>query len=243
MTATERLRALLDERGVEWRKTPHYSSESQDNETVFEGNGIEWYANDHLNGRLGLRAVRYEVTPEQAIAATLGPEDAYTREDVESAFVSGYSLGSLPVGSDPQWDQNEQTVDEHMAELGWVRKDAATLGETPTPPPPTMPKQPPYDLLIDLLRDEWGIDASWDGLRRFWYVCLNEKGMRMRDEREVATLGPGTCRALDGESSSGAPLQAGDYDEFWEPAGVCSECGELIPLRNYCPNCGKRVVG
>ena len=45
---------------------------------------------------------------------------------MESAFVSGYSLGCLPVGSDPQWDQNEQTVDEHMAELGWVR--AATLG-------------------------------------------------------------------------------------------------------------------
>lgn len=58
----------------------------------------------------------------------------------------------------------------------------------------------------------------------------------------AATLGRGTCRALDGESSSGAPLQAGDYDEFWEPAGVCSECGELIPLRNYCPNCGRKVV-
>ena len=71
-TATERLRALLTERGVEWRKTPHYSSESQDNETVFEGTGIEWCANDHLNGRLGLRTARYEVTPEQAIEATLG---------------------------------------------------------------------------------------------------------------------------------------------------------------------------
>lgn len=71
-SATDELRRLLDERGVEWRKTPHYSSESQDNETVFEGNGIEWYANDHLNGRLGLRAVRYEVTPEQAVEATLG---------------------------------------------------------------------------------------------------------------------------------------------------------------------------
>jgi len=73
-SATDELRELLDERGVEWRKTPHYSSESQDNETVFEGNGIEWYANDHLNGRLGLRTARYEVTPEQAVAATLGPD-------------------------------------------------------------------------------------------------------------------------------------------------------------------------
>lgn len=72
MTATEKLRRLLDERGVEWRRTPHYSSESQDNETVFAGDGIEWYANDHLNGRLGLRALRYEVTPAQAIDATLG---------------------------------------------------------------------------------------------------------------------------------------------------------------------------
>ena len=72
-SATEILRRLLDERGVEWRKTPHYSSESQDNETVFEGNGIEWYANDHMNERLGLRALRYEVTPEQAVTATLGP--------------------------------------------------------------------------------------------------------------------------------------------------------------------------
>lgn len=72
MTATERLRAMLDERGVGWRKAPHYSSESQDNETIFEGNGIEWHANDHMNGRLGLRALKYEVTPEQAIEATLG---------------------------------------------------------------------------------------------------------------------------------------------------------------------------
>ena len=72
MSATDELRRLLDERGVEWRRTPHYSSESQDNETVFAGDGIEWYANDHLNGRLGLRALRYEVTPEQAIDATLG---------------------------------------------------------------------------------------------------------------------------------------------------------------------------
>ena len=72
MTATYELRRMLDERGVEWRRTPHYSSESQDNETIFEGNGIEWYANDHLNGRLGLRTARYEVTPAQAIDATLG---------------------------------------------------------------------------------------------------------------------------------------------------------------------------
>ena len=69
-------------------------------------------------------------TPDDAIEriATLGNEESYTRDDVESAFVSGYSLGSLPVGSDPQWDQNEQTVDEHMAELGWVRSATVVHG-------------------------------------------------------------------------------------------------------------------
>ena len=90
MSATEELRRLLDERGVEWRRTPHYSSESQDNETIFEGNGIEWYANDHMNGRLGLRALRYEVTPEQAIEATLGSdlkaENAKLRELVRDMY-------------------------------------------------------------------------------------------------------------------------------------------------------------
>ena len=48
--------------------------------------------------------------------------DSYTREDVESAFVSGYSLGTLPAGSDPRWDQNETTPEEEMAEFGWVRE-------------------------------------------------------------------------------------------------------------------------
>ena len=71
------------------------------------------------------------VTPAQAIAATLGADDTYTREDVEGAFVSGYSLGldmfdnSKP-DNEKGWNQNERDMDEEMEELGWVRKDAAT---------------------------------------------------------------------------------------------------------------------
>ena len=30
--------------------------------------------------------------------------------------------------------------------------------------------QPPYRELIEVLRRDWGIEVSWDGLRRFWYV-------------------------------------------------------------------------
>ena len=65
MTATERLRALLDERGVEWW-------EGWDKDlTLFDGaDGIRWIA-DYMLGELFLRSV-LSITPEQAIAATLG---------------------------------------------------------------------------------------------------------------------------------------------------------------------------
>lgn len=33
-----------------------------------------------------------------------------------------------------------------------------------------MREQPPYDQLIRILANDWEIEASWDGLRRFWYV-------------------------------------------------------------------------
>lgn len=67
------------------------------------------------------------ITPEQAIDGELGAEDTFTREDVESAFVSGYSLGldmfdfSKP-DTEKGWNQNERDLDEEMLERGWVRK-------------------------------------------------------------------------------------------------------------------------
>ena len=61
-------------------------------------------------------------TKAEAVEAWNTRADVYTREDVEGAFVSGYSLGSLPVGSDPQWNQNERTMEAEMAEWGWVRE-------------------------------------------------------------------------------------------------------------------------
>ena len=69
-SATERLRALLDERGVEW-----WCGEDE-RKTYWRSNGLTWeYFNDE-NGDawLGfLGACESDVTPEQAIAATLGP--------------------------------------------------------------------------------------------------------------------------------------------------------------------------
>lgn len=117
MSATDTIRAMLDERGVEWDYGITGSTT-----TKFRVNGIDLTFTPMRDGLVCSTIL----TPEQAIEATLGRGDTYTCDDVESAFVRGYSLGTLPVGSDPQWDENVQTVDEHMADLGWVRK--ATLG-------------------------------------------------------------------------------------------------------------------
>ena len=68
MTATDELRRMLDERGVEWK-------EGSPNKTKWSRDGIEyvavnaWPRNGGFKKRLILHA---NVTPEQAIAATLG---------------------------------------------------------------------------------------------------------------------------------------------------------------------------
>lgn len=42
-----------------------------------------------------------------------------------------------------------------------------------------------YRELVEILRRDWHIEASWDGLRKFWYVGLTEEGVRERDERDA----------------------------------------------------------
>jgi hypothetical protein len=70
-TATERLRALLDERGVEWDADDEAMDDgSLSQVTYWYCNGIEWSA-DGRDEYLAFDAVQL-LTPEQAIAATLG---------------------------------------------------------------------------------------------------------------------------------------------------------------------------
>lgn len=143
MTATDELRAELTKRGVEWKAWDgtHPITVWHDETYLYEFieyrlvNGAK-QVNGCLSdndGHCELTIKVFNCTPEQAIAATLRNEDTYTREDVEGAFVSGYSLGldmfdnSKP-DNDKGWNQNERDMDEEMEELGWVRKDAAKLG-------------------------------------------------------------------------------------------------------------------
>jgi hypothetical protein len=67
MTATDELRRLLDERGVEWWYGFNEKS------TVFDGEHDVRYEVDGILGLLFIRSA-LNVTPEQAIEATLGRE-------------------------------------------------------------------------------------------------------------------------------------------------------------------------
>ena len=167
-SATDELRRLLDERGVEWDYGigGAYTTE-------FSANGVMLNFRDWGDGVICSTIL----TPEQAIAATLGPRE-----------------------------------------------------------------QPSYDELIEALRRDWDIEASWDGLRRFWYVGLTDEGVRKRDERE-ATLGSGTCHPIISDNLT----ESEGTGDAWAD---CSECGQLLFVLtdpsskppNYCPNCGAKVV-
>lgn len=37
--------------------------------------------------------------------------------------------------------------------------------------------------------------------------------------------------------------RAMDTDEWFGAFGMCSLCGEYIPVMNYCPNCGAKAIG
>lgn len=64
MSATDELRRLLDERGVEWSDDGYPTTC-----TVWESDGIVWYG---LWRDGCIELIAWQVTPEQAIDATLG---------------------------------------------------------------------------------------------------------------------------------------------------------------------------
>jgi hypothetical protein len=64
--------------------------------------------------------------------------------------------------------------EEHRQLAEWLRELQALKAENEQ-----------YRELIRILDHDWNIEASWDGLRKFWYVGLTEKGVAERDKREA----------------------------------------------------------
>lgn len=68
MTATDELRKMLDERGVEWRERLWGGKHSVT--TFWHARGVRWHYRENRFGEVRLHADG--LTPEQAIEATLG---------------------------------------------------------------------------------------------------------------------------------------------------------------------------
>lgn len=84
MSATDELRAMLDKRGVEWTNP---NSCLRDEMTSWVANGFDYDAFEVPDGTLVLTAAyQDDLTPEQAIAATLG---AGTCEDLGGTDANG----------------------------------------------------------------------------------------------------------------------------------------------------------
>jgi hypothetical protein len=81
MSATEVLRRLLDERGVEWTNP---NSCLRDEMTSWVANGFDYDAFEVPDGTLVLTAAHQDdLTPEQAVEATLGPLTERAAKDSE----------------------------------------------------------------------------------------------------------------------------------------------------------------
>ena len=72
MTETDELKRMLDERGVKWWVSRYGE------QIVFQVDGVKWFADDGCcDGMLELSTIA--ITPEQAIAATLGESNESVR--------------------------------------------------------------------------------------------------------------------------------------------------------------------
>ena len=87
MTATDELRRLLDERGVEWTEP---NNKARSHTTYWTAGVLRCGAVEFIDGMVSIAATSDDITPEQAIEATLGSdlqaENAELRELVRDMW-------------------------------------------------------------------------------------------------------------------------------------------------------------
>jgi hypothetical protein len=101
MTATDELRRLLDERGVEWRERVWGGKHSVT--TFWHARGVRWHYRENRFGELRLHADG--LTPEQAIEATLGRGTCRLEREPNSDRL--------------WWCSSCQSYHEHVSEFPW----------------------------------------------------------------------------------------------------------------------------
>ena len=87
------------------------------------------------------------------------------------------------------------------------------------------------ELLTTILRNDCDIDASWDGMRRFWSIGLTESGCLMRDRACKAEAENAKLREF-AESYLDAVAMAGCHFCPYDDIDLCDT--ETDPMRDGC---------
>lgn len=233
MTATDELREMLDERGI-----GHYD--------VDINSGVR--TTQWENG--GKRDVRYEewssgttrldasnVTPEQAIAATVGPLITEDTSDGWHSFKDLYHHRALLFS----------VIVHNYRDMCWKSKKHHDG------------KELDWNFIVGI-DTPWG-QASYHYGMEYWdlFDCkeleqapyydgytADESVARIARLRELDS-GRGTCEAVAMDCAGNAPYNTSGLSLNFETVG-CSECGAPWPVTLYrqgivaCPFCGRRVI-
>ena len=82
----------------------------------------------------------------------------------------------------------------------------------------------------EYIKREYAVDAAVD-------VYYNTPDIDLSCEKFEAAI-------LKIPSSDVAPVKHGRWKRYGKNLGECSECGEVVAIRNnYCPNCGAKMDG
>lgn len=113
-TATERLREMLDARGVEW-ESKDVEGVKGFHDTRWQAMGVQWcYVEFVGNNYNKLKPAReFHCTPEQAIAATLGSD----RDEIYNAgFASGIQTVFQQLEGIEDFEELQELIDEYWAD-------------------------------------------------------------------------------------------------------------------------------
>ena len=211
----ELLRKLLEERDVEYE-------ESQDCfRTRFRFNYCE-ACGDYLNEIEVMGACitvsKSYLTPDQAIAATLGRPKAkshpygYERDTgcydctrCECGCINDISARYCnDCGGEIEVDESaeKEYYDGYSKHTVFAKKhDDGSLEfcerRYVLEDAATLGSEPPYDELLRCLENDWHISARWDGLRKFWCIELTEEGVKLRDATHGTLTAEQVCEVVE----------------------------------------------
>jgi len=241
-SSTKILRRLLDERGVEWWQKKRHTCWK-----VSKGQEVEmWRAWEAPDGSLTLKVdYIYGLTPEQAIAATLGPKVTGNTSDGYHTFNELYHHRAV-LFSVIVRDHRELAWKSMRHHDGTMYDGMFIVGiETPE-------GQATYHYDIDPYWDMFNckeLDQApeWDGHTPSEAI-ERIATLGATDARPTQEESSGTCEADETDTWECVRYDLGGYGRTMTVHVMeCSECGHVYEHVNgdyeYCPRCGRKKKG